>query len=180
MLNKFFFKCGVILYTLIHLDVSAQAQYPTDYSFESYKIKDGLSLGSTLTIYQDKLGYILVGNIGVERFDGYVFKNYRSNVLDSNALKPGKQYDINEDSRGNLWVANGRFLSYLNRSTDKWKNIQNLKYPGSNFDLVVDEPNQQVFATSNGFGLLSYHYKTDTWEQFQLVKDTSSKKNSIY
>jgi streptogramin lyase len=41
----------------------------------------------------------------------------------------------------------------------------------------VNEPNQQVFATSNGFGLLSYHYKTDTWEQFQLVKDTSSKKN---
>lgn len=172
-----FFKCCVILYTLIHLDVSAQAQYPTDYSFESYKIKDGLSLGSTFTIYQDKLGYILVGNIGVERFDGYVFKNYRSNVLDSNALKPGNIYDINEDSKGNLWVANGRFLSYLNRSTDKWKNIQNLKYPGSKFDLVVDEPNQQVFATSNGFGLLSYHYKTDTWEQFQLVKDTSSKKN---
>mgnify|MGYP000017278972 FL=1 len=177
MPNKFFLKCCVILCTLIHLDISAQAQYPTDYSFESYKIKDGLSLGSTYTIYQDKLGYILVGNIGIERFDGYVFKNYRSNVLDSNALKPGNQYDINEDSKGNLWVANGRFLSYLNRSTDKWKNIQNLKFPGSKFDLVVDEANQQVFATSNGFGLLSYHYKTDTWEQFQLVKDTSSKKN---
>jgi hypothetical protein len=61
MPNKFFLKCCVILCTLIHLDISAQAQYPTDYSFESYKIKDGLSLGSTYTIYQDKLGYILVG-----------------------------------------------------------------------------------------------------------------------
>jgi ligand-binding sensor domain-containing protein len=162
---------------LFNLSKDIKAQYATDYSFESYKIKDGLSLGSTFTIYQDKLGYILVGNIGIERFDGYVFKNYRSNVLDSNALKPGNQYDINEDSKGNLWVANGRVLSYLNRSTDKWKNIQNLKFPGSKFDLVVDEANKQVFATSNGFGLLSYHYDTDTWEQFQLVKDTSSKKN---
>ena len=178
MLHKYSFKCFFILCTLLSLGNNIKAQYATDYSFESYKIKDGLSLGSTYTIYQDKLGYILVGNIGIERFDGYVFKNYRSNVLDSNALKPGNQYDINEDSKGNLWVANGRFLSYLNRSTDKWKNIQNLKFPGSKFDLVVDEANQQVFATSNGFGLLSYHYKTDTWEQFQLVKDTSSKKKS--
>ena len=177
MLNNFFFKCCVILCTLIHLDISAQAQYPTDYSFESYKIKDGLSLGSTFTIYQDKLGYILVGNIGVERFDGYVFKNYRANVLDTNALKPGNIYDINEDSRGNLWVANGRYISFLNRQTDKWKNFNSVKYPGSLFDIIVDESKQQIFATSNGFGLLSYHYNTDTWEQFQLVKDTSSKKN---
>jgi len=177
MLNNFFFKCCVILCTLIHLDISAQAQYPTDYSFESYKIKDGLSLGSTFTIYQDKLGYILVGNIGVERFDGYVFKNYRANVLDSNALKPGNIYDINEDSRGNLWVANGRYISFLNRQTDKWKNVNSVKHPGSLFDIIVDESKQQIFATSNGFGLLSYHYNTDTWEQFQLVKDTSSKKN---
>ena len=177
MLQKNIFKYCIILFTMLHFDRVAHAQNATDYSFESYKIKDGLSLGSTYTIYQDKLGYILVGNIGVERFDGYVFKNYRANVLDSNALKPGNLYDINEDSKGNLWVVNGRFLSYLNRRTDKWKNFQNLKYPGSKFDLVVDEPNQQVFATSNGFGLLSYHYKTDTWEQFQLVKDTSSKKN---
>ena len=177
MPNKFFLKCCVILCTLIHLDISAQAQYPTDYSFESYKIKDGLSLGSTYTIYQDKLGYILVGNNGVERFDGYVFKNYRANVLDSNALKPGNIYDINEDSRGNLWVANGRYISFLNRQTDKWKNVNSVKYPGSLFDIIVDESKQQIFATSNGFGLLSYHYNTDTWEQFQLVKDTSSKKN---
>ena len=177
MIIKNAFKFWLVLLPLFNLSKDIKAQYATDYSFESYKIKDGLSLGSTYTIYQDKLGYILVGNIGIERFDGYVFKNYRSNVLDSNALKPGNQYDINEDSKGNLWVANGRFLSYLNRSTDKWKNIQNLKFPGSKFDLVVDEANQQVFATSNGFGLLSYHYKTDTWEQFQLIKDTSSKKN---
>ena len=178
MLNKNIFKCCVILCTLIHLDISAQAQYPTDYSFESYKIKDGLSVGNTNSIFQDRLGYIWAGTIGLERFDGYVFKNYRSNILDSNALKPGYQFGIKEDSKGNLWVANGRYISFLNRQTDKWKNFNSVKYPGSLFDIIVDESTQQIFATSNGFGLLSYHYNTDTWEQFQLVKDTSSKKNA--
>ena len=177
MLQKNIFKCFLILCTLLQLENVAQAQYATDYSFESYKIKDGLSIGTTNTIFQDELGYIWAGTIGLERFDGYVFKNYRSNVLDSNALKPGNQYDIEEDARGNLWVANSRYLSFLNRKTDVWKNFQDVKYPGSMFDLVVDEVNKQVYATSNGFGLLSYHYDSNTWEQFQLVKDTSNKKN---
>ncbi|MGI9137747.1 MAG: ligand-binding sensor domain-containing protein, partial [Sediminibacterium sp.] len=162
---------------MLQLKNIAKAQYATDYSFESYKIKDGLSIGTNYTIFQDKLGYILAGNVGLERFDGYVFKNYRSNVLDSNALKPGNQYAIKEDAKGNLWIANGRFLSYLNRRTDTWKNFQNSKFPVPKFDILLDETQQQIYATSNGFGLLSYHYNTNTWEQFQLVKDTSSKKN---
>ena len=64
-----------MLYSFFQIVLCANAQNATDYTFETYKIKDGLSLGSTYTIYQDKLGYILVGNIGIERFDGYVFKN---------------------------------------------------------------------------------------------------------
>lgn len=176
MLHKYSFKCFFILCSLLSLGANIKAQYATDYSFESYKIKDGLSIGTTNTIFQDKLGYIWAGTIGLERFDGYVFKNYRSNVLDSNALKPGSQYAIKEDAKGNLWVANGRYISFLNRKTDVWKNFQDIKYPGSMFDLLIDEVNKQVYATSNGFGLLSYHYDSNTWEQFQLVKDTSSKK----
>ena len=127
MPNKNIFKCFVFLCTLLHLDICAQAQYPTDYSFESYKIKDGLSIGNTNSIFQDRLGYIWAGTIGLERFDGYVFKNYRSNILDSNALKPGYQFSIKEDSKGNLWVANGRYISFLNRQTDKWKNFNSVK-----------------------------------------------------
>ena len=177
MLHKYSLKCFFSLCTLLSLGANIKAQYATDYSFESYKIKDGLSIGTTNTIFQDKLGYIWAGTIGLERFDGYVFKNYRSNVLDSNALKPGSQYAIKEDANGNLWVANGKYLSYLNRSTDLWKNFNNVKYPAAIFDLVVDDVNKQVFATSYGFGLLSYHYENNTWEQFQIVKDTSRKRN---
>ncbi len=60
---------------LLFGQIKANAQYPTDYSFESYKIKEGLSEGACYTVFQDHLGYIWVGTIGLERFDGYVFKN---------------------------------------------------------------------------------------------------------
>ena len=73
-----------ILFCFILLgQIEVKAQYPTDYSFESYKIKDGLSEAGCFTVYQDHLGYVWVGTIGLERFDGYVFKNYRASVFDS-------------------------------------------------------------------------------------------------
>ena len=167
-----------MLCSFFQIVLCANAQNATDYTFETYKIKDGLSIGTTNTIFQDKLGYIWSGTIGLERFDGYVFKNYRSNILDSNALKPGRQYAIKEDTKGNLWVANDKYISHLNRATDTWQNYNNEKFNALLFDLFVDEVNKQIFATSNGFGLLCYHYDTKTWEQFQLVKDTSRVKNA--
>ena len=178
MLRKNIFNFLLIAFILVNNGKAVYAQYATDYSFEAYKIKDGLSIGTNYTIYQDKLGYIWVGNIGIERFDGYSFKNYRSSVIDSNALKTGNKYEIKEATNGDLWVANSRYLSYLNRRTDVWKNYNNIKFTGSFYDIVIDEPNQQVFATNNGFGLVSFNYKNNTWDQFQMVKDTSGKKNS--
>jgi ligand-binding sensor domain-containing protein len=177
MLHKNIFKYCLLVLLLTSNSKIVRAQYATDYSFESYKIKDGLSIGTTNSIFQDKLGYIWAGTIGLERFDGYVFKNYHSNVLDSNALKPGNQYDIKEDSKGDLWVANSWYLSRLNRKTDHWQNFKSVNYPSSIFALEIDEANQQVFITSNGFGLLCYHYNTNTWENFQFEKDTSRIKN---
>jgi ligand-binding sensor domain-containing protein len=177
MLHKNIFKICLTVLILLTNSIGLSAQYATDYSFETYKIKEGLSLGNTNTVFQDKLGYIWAGTIGMERFDGYAFKNYRANVLDSNALKTGKQFEIREDSRGDLWVANEKYLSYYNRSKDAWKNFQHKKYSPTFLDVLVDEKNQQVFVTTNGRGLLSYHLNTKTWEQFQLVKDTSNKPN---
>jgi ligand-binding sensor domain-containing protein len=177
MFQKNIIKNCVFFCVVFLLAIISNAQYPTDYSFESYKIKDGLSVGTVHTIFQDRLGYIWAGTVGVERFDGYVFKNYRTNVLDSNALKPGEQYAIKEDKKGDLWIANGKYISSLNRTSDTWKNYKNEKFPATIFDVFVDEANKQVFATSNGFGLLCYHYDTKTWEQFQIVKDTSRVRN---
>ena len=177
MFQKNIIQSCVFLCVFFQLYTVANAQNATDYSFETYKIKDGLSIGTTNTVFQDRLGYIWAGTIGLERFDGYGFKNYRSNILDSNAIKAGRQYAIKEDTKGNLWVANDKYISFLNRANDTWKNYNNEKFSAILYDLFVDEANKQVFATSSGFGLLCYHYDTKIWEQFQLVKDTSSVKN---
>ena len=108
-------KSFPLLFCLILGQLEVKAQYPTDYSFESYKIKEGLSEGSCYTVYQDHLGYIWVGTIGLERFDGYVFKNYRSSVFDSASIPSGQKLVIKEDSQNNLWVATEFNISKFNK-----------------------------------------------------------------
>ena len=48
-------KSFPLLFCLILSQFGAKAQYPTDYSFESYKIKEGLSQGGANTVFQDHL-----------------------------------------------------------------------------------------------------------------------------
>jgi len=120
-----------ILFNFILLGQNeVKAQYPTDYSFESYKIKDGLSEAGCFTVYQDHLGYVWVGTIGLERFDGYVFKNYRASVLDSTTIPNGQKRIIKEDHQQNLWVGTQNVLSKLNRANDTWENYayNDIKY----------------------------------------------------
>ena len=56
---------------------NANAQKVSDFIFDTYLIKEGMSQSTSMSIYQDKVGYIWVGTqAGVDRFDGYTFKQY--------------------------------------------------------------------------------------------------------
>jgi len=87
-----------IIFATLFLILSAtfsfegQAQKVSDFIFEKYSIKNGMSQNSANCLFQDKLGYIWVGSqAGLDRFDGYHFKQY------SHDLK-------NEFSRASGWV----------------------------------------------------------------------------
>ena len=63
----------LIMNTTFSFNVNAQKV--SDFIFETYSVKEGLSQSSARVIYQDKLGYIWVGTeSGINRFDGYEFK----------------------------------------------------------------------------------------------------------
>jgi ligand-binding sensor domain-containing protein len=57
------------------------AQKLSDFIFDKYSIKNGLSQSASICMYQDKLGYIWVGTQqGIDRFDGYTFKQYSHDI----------------------------------------------------------------------------------------------------
>ena len=164
-MNPFFkilLSIGILL-----TQTTVSAQYPTDYSFESYKIKEGLSEGACYTVFQDHLGYIWVGTIGLERFDGYVFKNYRSSVFESTSIPSGQKRVIKEDHHQNLWVGTQNFISKLNRATDTWENYSSKNAFNAFNDFWFSNDDKEIIISTYGDGLLLFTPSTKTWEQFK-------------
>ena len=98
--------------------------------FKSYDVADGLSQGTIYSIFQDSRGFLwFATQYGLNRYDGYSFKNYVNNPSDSLSISNNFIHPIVEDKRGYLWVGteNGLnrydfnkdvFIRYLNDSAN--------------------------------------------------------------
>ncbi len=170
--------------------VSSKGQKISDFLFDAYLIKDGLSQSSPMSIYQDKVGYLWVGTqAGVDRFDGYTFKQYTNDLKNKDAHSSGWVLDIMEDKEGKIWTADlyGHF-SYLDRLTDKWTNFtvpfrDSIKkidktvpyYFGSPRCFYVDSNSNKVWLGTILNGLISYDRVTQKYSHY-LVHPENPKK----
>ena len=109
---------------LLLLPQKTQAQ-PTDLHFENYTVQDGLSQHSVTTIYQDKLGYIWIGtDDGLNRFDGYQFKQYTHNPQNPRSLIDNDIEAIFEDIEGTMWVQTDKNTARYNPKTDDFDHFE--------------------------------------------------------
>ena len=77
----------------------------TSYKFDYYDISNGLSQNRAQAIFQASDGYIYVGSQGgLDRFDGYDFKYYSHNPVDTTSIPYGWVNAIGQDNFGNIWV----------------------------------------------------------------------------
>ena len=76
-----------------------------DILFEHLTVKDGLSQGSVLCVFQDSYGFIWLGTQdGLNRFDGYEFRIYKHDPSDPKSINDNFILSITEDSNKTLWV----------------------------------------------------------------------------
>ncbi len=103
--------CILLLsYVVLPSIALATGGHPKRYQAESVANLGGLNSSDISALYQDKNGYIWVGNKpGVSRFDGYVFKNYT--LAEDQFL--GTIYSISEDANGVLWIGGTNGLFYF-------------------------------------------------------------------
>ena len=72
---------------LFSIILSSEVIKNFDFRFKQLSINDGLSQNSVRTIIQDKYGYMWFGTQdGLNMFDGYNFKYFNNNPLDSLSL----------------------------------------------------------------------------------------------
>src|SRR5258708_4411531 len=74
--------------------------------FEHLGTDEGLSQSNITCMLQDRNGFMWFGtHDGLNRYDGYKFTVYRSNVNDKNSLSSNFITDLVEDNERNLWIA---------------------------------------------------------------------------
>src|SRR5689334_9351040 len=93
----------IMCFTMLLWDaVFCQSQ---DIKFNRLTPEQGLLSGNTICAVQDHQGFFWFGSEeGLQRYDGYSFKNYFADENDSNSLSSSFVREILEDSHQNLWI----------------------------------------------------------------------------
>lgn len=96
--------------------------FSQSYNFLRLDNTNGLSNNQVECIFRDSRGFMWFGtNYGLNRYDGYEFKVYKSVKNDTNSLIYNSVSEIQEDVDGNLWIrVNPDYLIYDIR-TEKFK-----------------------------------------------------------
>lgn len=116
--NKNYFPAYLIpaiIFIIASLPFNAYAQ---NYRFKHLGLRDGLSQVTVNRIFQDSQGFMWFGTQdGLNLYDGYTFKHFRSDPNNNNSLSHNWIWDIFEDSQHNIWVATWSGLNKI--SPDK-------------------------------------------------------------
>ena len=79
--------------------------FPGQIEFERFTIDDGLSQNTVYEVFQDSRGYLWMGTQGgLDRFNGYEFKQYEHESSDTTSIVDGWIRCIQEDEDGILWL----------------------------------------------------------------------------
>ncbi|TWO34636.1 response regulator [Seonamhaeicola sediminis] len=90
--------------------------------FEHYNEINGLSQNSVRSIVQDDEGFLWIGTFwGVNRFDGYNFRAFQSNINREDYLHSNDILQIVKDNHNNLWIATDFGLTKYHIPTHTFK-----------------------------------------------------------
>ena len=93
--------------------------------FQQFTVEDGLSHGHITCIEQDKNGFIWIGTVdGLNRFDGYQFKQYRYQTTPQTGLSSNSIRHMETDAAGELWVATNKQLHHYDTQKDIFIPVQ--------------------------------------------------------
>ncbi len=101
----------------------AQVKILTEY--ERLTIADGLSNDGVQCIFQDRRGFLWFGTVdGLNRYDGYTFKVFKYDPVDSASLSDNNVLSICEDRAGRIWVGTANGLNRFDPNTETFTHFK--------------------------------------------------------
>lgn len=147
--------------------------------FTHYSSDDGLSQNSIMNIIEDKKGYLWFATWdGINKFDGYTFKTYKSSESNNVTLTNNRVDFMAEDSLGYIWL-----LTYDNRvyrfnpSTELFQEISDTTKTTVSFTAISILNDRHVWLLTEQDGACRVTIDPET-AQFALK--TYSKQNGTF
>ena len=152
----------LVLY-LIFLLGCTSLSFGQDNPIKFLDISDGLSNNSVTTIFQDSDDYIWFGTYdGLNRYDGYNFKVFRNRINDQKSLLFNTIYNIEGDSRKNIWVGGSNGICIYNKKTATFHSVEYVA-PNKKTKVLKDIIHQMrsvsdelVLVASQNLGLIAF------------------------
>jgi ligand-binding sensor domain-containing protein/serine phosphatase RsbU (regulator of sigma subunit) len=116
-----------------------------------YGVNDGLSEGTVISLVQDQQGFIWVGTEnGLNRFDGYSFRQYQNDPHDTTSLSSNFVYALVLDSSGKVWIGAGNKINVYDPVTDRLSRFSKWNPPGK----ISKAPVRNLVFLNNGLLLV--------------------------
>lgn len=151
-----------------------------DYMFKHLEVKDGLSNNQVNAIYKDSKGFFWFGTAsGLNRYDGYDIKIYRSQKDDIKSLPDNYIEEVQEDASGNLWIRTGAGYAIYNSVTDTFdRNVEawmwNIGISGAPAMVYIDKYKTYWIYVS-GKGIYRYRGGEEIADAAKIPADIFSK-----
>ncbi len=109
-------RCLALLALVLLLIAPARAA-----RFQRFTIENGLSQNSVFALVQDNHGFLWIGTLeGLNRFDGYQFKQYKHQPLEDSSLSDNFVQTLVKDSQGRIWVGTAAGLNLYDEASDSF------------------------------------------------------------
>ena len=148
-MNRKLFSCFLFL----------SAVYPDE--FNEVNIEN-ISSTRVLSIAQDSTGFIWIGtDDGLNRFDGFQNKVYRSDVFDEATISGNRIWKIHVDKSNTTWVLTDKGVCYYDALRDQFKRIETKSRP----QHIQDEKNRLFVSTLN-HGIYAINKETKSFKNY--------------
>jgi len=170
---------GMVLFFLILICHKIDA---VPFRFVHYDVSNGLSGNCVRSLVQDSRGFIWFGtDNGLNRFDGYSFKVFKSIPGDSTALGCNYIYALYEDRQETLWIGTETGIyTYLPEKEEFLffdKQTENGVFIHSFITAISEDSRGNIWISTSGQGVFSYHIERQILRQY--LQNTTDQKFSL-
>ncbi|MBN2484374.1 MAG: response regulator [Bacteroidales bacterium] len=159
--------------------INLPAQYSNVAKFVHVNRQGGLTGNTVNSFYQDSRGFVWLGtDAGLNRFDGFGFRVFKTNYGDSLSISSNSIFKIVEDNESNLWFGTESGLNKFNRFTETFTRYFSVDADtttiSSNYITALSFHESGVlFIGTRGGGLCRYNKHNNSFSRIVLKNNTS-------